>query len=496
MKANPKYTLLGGYLMKKYLSVFTALEIMLSLTACNGGESSSKPTNSPAQTESSPQTYNTTQTESSPQTSSSVPDEKPVTNNTTKPGEFQKTATLAETVMVDENDVKITATGLNYNNYEVELELLFENNSAKDLSFVSGSMGYCCNSVNGMMVSEGYLNCDVPAGKKAVDTVSFSYNGLMLYGIDEIADIEIGFDISDDDYNHTYTGPRQVKTSVADSYDYGAKSFQTAITGDECRNNFGYTIEHFSAEELYNENSISIESFGLMKNEYGDHALLLEAVNGSSEQVYITTSQISINGLLVQSSDWSSDTINPGKSCIVDVNLSDIMRDSYWDIYGIKDIGEIALDIEINDMDGAAITEAKTITMTLPGKETDFDKSGAEVYSGNGVRVLSKGIVESGSEYSKDMYALFVIENSNADEITIDDVYNSLSVNGFMCDYVFYQTTVDANRYALLEIMLWESSLEKNKITAVSDITEIEVSMDIKDSNGNRLDSPSIKISY
>lgn len=482
--------------MKKYLSVFTALGIMLSLTACNGRTSGSQPSTSPAQTESSLQTYTTTQTESSPQTSSSDPDEKPATNNTAKLGEFQKTATLAETVMVDENDVKITATGLKYNNYSVELELLFENNSTKDLSFVSGSMGYCCNSVNGMMVSEGYVNCDVPAGKKANDTISFSYNGLMLYGINEIADIEVGFDISDDDYNHTYTGPRQVKTSLADSYDYDKKSFQTAITSDECRNTFGYTIQHFSAEELYNENGISIESFGLMTNKDGDRALLLEAVNSSSEQVYIKTSRISVNGLLVQSSDWSSDTINSGKSCIVDVNLSDILRDSYWDIFGIKDIDEITLDIVIKGMDGTTVTEAKTITMTLPGTEAGFDKSGAEVYSGNGVRVLSKGIAESGSDYSSDMYALLVVENSNADEITIDDVYNSLSVNDFMCDYFFPQTTVSAGGCALLEVWLWESSLEENKIAAVSDIAEIEVSAEIIDSNGNKLDSPTIKISY
>ena len=482
--------------MKKYLSVFTALAIMLSLTACNGGSSGSKPANDPVQTENSPQTSYTAQTESSPRTSSFVPDEKPATNNTAKPGEFQKTATLAESVMVDEDDVKITATGLKYNNYSVELELLFENNSTKDLSFVSGSMGYCCNSVNGMMVSEGYVNCDVPAGKKANDTISFSYNGLMLYGIDEIADIEIGFDISDDDYNHTYTGPRQVKTSAADSYDYDEKSFQTEITSDECRNTFGYTIEHFSAEELYNENGIGIESFGLMTNKDGDRTLLLEAVNSSSEQVHITTSRISINGLLVQSSDWSSDTINPGKSCIVDVNLSDILRDSYWDIYGINEIGEIALDIEIKGMDGATVTEAQTITMTIPGNEAGFDKSGAEVYSGNGVRVLSKGIVESGSEYSKDMYALFVIENSNAEEITIDDVYDTLSVNDYMCDYFFPQTTVSAGGCAILEVWLLESSLEENKIAAISDIAEIEVSAEIRDSSGNKLDSPTIKISY
>ena len=72
-----------------------------------------------------------------------------------KLGTFHKNASLAETVMVDEGGVKITATGLNYTDYSVELELTIENNSGKDLSFISGSVGYNCNSINGYMVRDG-----------------------------------------------------------------------------------------------------------------------------------------------------------------------------------------------------------------------------------------------------------------------------------------------------------------------------------------------------
>lgn len=482
--------------MKKYLSVLSALAILLSLTACNGDSGGSGLTDSSIGTESSIVTESTAQTESSTPASTSTTEEKPEASNSAKLGEFQKTAAISETVMIDEDGVKITATGLNYSSYAVELELLIENNSTKDLSFISGSVGYCCNSVNGIMISDGYLSCDVAAGKKANAAISFSYNSLMLYGINEVADIEIGFDISDDDYNHTYTGPRQVKTSIADTYNYDENGFQSAITSDECKNTFGYSIEHFSAEELYSENSIKVVSAALMTNKDGDRALLLEAVNSSSEQISLVTSHIGVNGLLVQNSDWSYDTINPDKSCIIDINLSDIMRDSYWDIFGIKEIGELALDIEIKGADGSVINEAKTITIKIPDTEAEFDASGKEVYSGSGIRILSKEIVESGLEYSKDMYALFVIENTGAEEITVDDVYNTLSVNGFMCDYAFPQTTIDANGYAMLAVKLWGSSLEKNNIAEASDITEIEVNAEIKDSSGKKLDSPTIKVQY
>lgn len=53
---------------------------------------------------------------------------------------------IEETVMVDESDIKITATDLCYTDYAVQLNLTIENNSDKDLSFVSGSIGYSCNT--------------------------------------------------------------------------------------------------------------------------------------------------------------------------------------------------------------------------------------------------------------------------------------------------------------------------------------------------------------
>ncbi len=70
-------------------------------------------------------------------------------------GEFNVDATLAETVLLDEGGVRITANGLSYTAYSVDLELTIENNSGKNLSFVSGSLGDSCNSVNGYMVNDG-----------------------------------------------------------------------------------------------------------------------------------------------------------------------------------------------------------------------------------------------------------------------------------------------------------------------------------------------------
>lgn len=128
--------------------------------------------------------------------------------------EFQKTASIEETVLFESDDILITATGLEYTEYSADITIVIENNSDKDLTFISNSIGYSCNSVNGYMIQDGYINSGVPAGKKANKTLSFSYDMLRLYGIFEIADVEIGFDISDNDYNHVYTGPCYIRTSI------------------------------------------------------------------------------------------------------------------------------------------------------------------------------------------------------------------------------------------------------------------------------------------
>lgn len=365
------------------------------------------------------------------------PSESPKQNDE-KLGTFSKSAALAETIMVDESGVKITATRLSYNNYAVELELTIENNSGKDLSFISGSMGYSCNSVNGYMVADGYLNCDVANGKKANDAISFSYDALMLYGISEIADIEIGFDISDDDYNHTYTGPRQVKTSVFGSYDYSKEFYQETITSRAAMNTFTYDITYFSQDNLYNENGVKLLSSGLMVNRDGDTALLMELENTTNEIVYVSTSDIALNGLIVTSSTWSSDAINPGKRCIVDVDISSVLDSEYWEIYGIKTIDSVSLSLTQRNSDGNNITEAVPVNIIVPNTKSEFDASGTEVYNANGLRIVSKTVLEDSSEYSADMYVLLLAENSSGKKLSIDDVYDSLSVNGFMTDYSYY----------------------------------------------------------
>lgn len=455
----------------KILSALLTIVMLTTLTAC-GGSSKGQGDESSGSTQSN---------------------EPAPTDEILEP--FGTTATLDETVMVDEGGVTITATGLTYTAYSVDLELTIENNSGKNLSFVSGSLGYSCNSVNGYMVKDGYLNCDVANGKKANESISFGYDALMLYGIHEIADLEIGISMTDDDYNTTYTGPRQLKTSAFDAHDYGTDHYQETITSGAAMNTYGYEMKYFSKDSLYDRNGVKLLSSGIMTNQDGGTALLLELENTTDSMVYLSTADIALNGLLLNSSTWSNDAINPGKRGIVTVELSVVLDPAYWGVYGITDVASVSLSLGQRNEKGMEIAAETPVEIVLTDESTVVDASGTEVYNNNGLRIITKAVMEDTSDYGADLYVLLLAENHSGKTLTIGDVYDSLSVNGVMTDYSYYSQELGDGASAALVVKLWESSLEENQITSPADIQEIEVSFEIKDGY-TAIDAPTLTLTF
>lgn len=124
-----------------------------------------------------------------------------------------------------------------------------------------------------------------------------------------------------------------------------------------------------------------------------------------------------------------------------------------------------------------------------------FDSSGTEAYNANGIRIVSKGVFESGSDYNDDLYAVLLAENNSGKTIRVYDVYNSLSINGFMMDYYLTTVEIDDGECAVVEIDLYDSALEKSRITSISDIAELEVKLSFMSGN-KTIDEPKLIITY
>lgn len=475
--------------MKKVILLMSILAISLSFTACNNKTSEKTSLESSVSTEAGSITKETIKEEISDNKETRKKDEYKLDN-------FNNSASIEETVLVDENYIKITATELDYDNYCVTLKLNIENNSNENLSFVTGSVGYSCNSINGYMIDDGYLNCDIAAGKKANDTIKFDYNALSLYGINEIADIEVGFSITDENYNKFITGPRQIKTSIYDSFDYSVDYYKTSIMSDNLKNKFDYAIDYFSEDKIYDQNGIAIISEGLMTNTDGEKIVFLEAENNSNETVTITTNNISLNGLVVTNGTWSNSDINPGKRCIIDLSLSSMMDSSYYETFGISDIGNVTLSVILKDDEYNDITNPQTINMNFPGVDSSFDASGKEVYNENGIRIVSKGFLEDDFEYSDDLNMVFLVENKSKQNISISDVYDSVSINGYMINYICSSSYLSPGESAIVDFSIFESTLEENNISKIEDIKTVELSFEIRNDNYKTIAEPIINIEY
>lgn len=469
--------------MKKILSLFLTLLLTASLAACgNQTEGTSGTSVEPSASETQPAASDT----------GNETEPADMSEDTMNSYTFNQNATIEETILVDEYDVKITATELTYDDYSAELALVIENNSDRNLSFIANSIGYSCNSVNGYMLPDGYLNCDVAAGKKATDTISIAYDSLMAYGISEIADLEIGFDISDDDYNHTYTGPCAILTSAADSYDYSRTYYRNTIASEASQTGNDYSVSYFSTDAVYEENGLAIVSQTMINNKGGESILLLEIENTTGETVNVSTADIDLNGLRIYDSTWSSDTINPGKTAIVNIDLSSVLEPEYWTIYGITDADNVALKIFFTNEDDEEVSEPAYLSIDISGTEATFSMEGTEIYNDNGLRLISKGIYADSSRYSDNLHLLLIAENTSGQTLALHNVYDSLSLNDYMASYSYYTTTIENDVCVMIDILLWGDDLEDIGISGPSDIQSVELSLTIRDEDYTEIDEANI----
>lgn len=390
---------------------------------------------------------------------------------------FGKSATIEETVLLDEYDVRITATELTYSYSGIEIELIIENNSSKDLSFHSGTMGYSCNSVNGYMVGDGYLACDVAAGESEEDSIHISESVLTMLGISEIASIELGFDISDDDYNHFYSGPCKILTSAHDDYDYSENTYRAAVKSGLLQDAYNFTLEEYNVETLVSENGVSLDAWGLFTNYNGEKQLMFECVNNGDQQIGVRTYRAGLNGLMLYESYATYDTVNPGCTRIISFPYEYLVEEVYADTLGLNDIGSVFFTFDAVEDDYDYVVNPVEFTFPVGNKTAGFDATGTEVYNNDGVRAIFKGFYNGSSEYDDELYALFIIENAYGEDVNFR--FEECLLNGNEVAAVGSMVVPDGTS-AVLELTFYSYSFEELNISTVDDVQTIDANVELK----------------
>ena len=385
---------------------------------------------------------------------------------------FAEAATIQETVLVDEADVKITAKALTYDSWSATLSLTLENNTDKNLTYYSTPYEKCWNSINGIM-SDFYFSETVNAGKKANTSITFYADDLMKLGITDIADIEISFEIEDHDSYETYlkTDVFKIETSIAGSYVYPETPALSSLTNAYVLNEVEYTTMYYS-DEPEGDGDVVIKAKWIGTDWSNDTLLKMEIYNGSDQRIAVKPTLAALNGLYVSASS-STSYISAGKSGIVELTLNSLIDNNVKSWVGMDEIGKIVMNYDILDEDDSKIGEG-VANIEIPGAVTEAEYAGIELVNESGIKLEGIAVTQEDSSYSNDVYFVFVAENTTGKTVELGCEYGSASVNGFMTSLSSNYPVIPDGEKGLYILTLYDWYFEDCDIESFEDITEME----------------------
>lgn len=290
------------------LSAVLAAVILFSLAACGSGGAETTPVGDAA-------TVETQQETTSQQTTQSN----------------EVVATIEETVMWDNDDIKVTALSLTSDRYYHILNLRIENKTGRDF-YVMASR----TAVNSFVV-EPIMGADVPANSTVEDEFK-----IFLKDVDAkvIADIETRFSYSSSDrYVNRTTERVKLETSAAASFDYSY---------DE------------SGTVLHDADGIKIICQGF--NDEGNPMIYLSSTGELSEGCCVEAYEVYVNGEPTYSSycEW----VFTNTRSIAELELDDEDRNG-------NELGEVEslkVSFKINKENMADSNPVKTELVEIPVK--------------------------------------------------------------------------------------------------------------------------------
>ena len=218
---------------------------------------------------------------------------------------FALTAAIAETVLVDEPGLTVTALSLTPGlREEPELNLRIENRSGRTLTLSPD-----LESINGFMV-EGSLYAEIPDGETLEDAVHFSKGDLLAAGLTDVSDLELRFTVWDENGLYLQTPLLRLETDLAEQVPQPAP-----VTGTELWRDGDYVLLQYRPEGAYMDPPL----------------VWLYFENHSDSTVYMDSRGLIINGQEADPGDilLYNEGIAPGKKILEEVCLSSAGEEKY-----------------------------------------------------------------------------------------------------------------------------------------------------------------------
>ena len=229
--------------------------------------------------------------------------------------------TIDEQVLLDQDGIRITATGMAEDSiWGSGINLLLENNSDRNLT-----VG--CNAVivNDYMITDLFVS-DLAAGKKSNETLTLMSNQLKDAGITEIGKVEIYFNVYDSETYETVFTPDVIEIHTS-AYDR-----MSVVKAD-------------SGKELLNQDGIRIVGKYVDESSIWGAGVLLFIENTTGKNVMVSCDNMSINDFMVNPVFVS--TVYDQKMSLSSITIFQ----SDLDDNGIKSIDNIELSFSVTDAD-------------------------------------------------------------------------------------------------------------------------------------------------
>jgi len=217
-------------------------------------------------------------------------------SNDNPPQDSDQNAVIEETVLVDQNGVKITAEELFYDSmWGPGVKLLIENDTDKNIEIL---LNYLI--VNDYMITDKFSST-IAAGKKANDTIYLASTDLKAAGITTISEIVTSFSVYDSDSFDTLleTDEIAIRTSA-----YGTVEQPALDEGKELFNQEGIRI----VGRYFEEDSLLVAGIKLfIENYYG-------------QDIIVQCEEMSVNGYMVI--PYYSCLVNNGRMALSELTVT------------------------------------------------------------------------------------------------------------------------------------------------------------------------------
>lgn len=294
-----------------------------------------------------------------------------------------------------------------------------------------------------------------------------------------VAEASNAGDVKTDDTNNTdadSTTQNDAETNVTEA----DAEETTQISGNQ-----DITIE---SQVLADANGIKVTATGIESGFMG-LGLKVQVENTGDKTVTVQVRDVSINGLMMQSTIFSCD-IAPGKLANDEISF----LSSEMEMAGIETVGLIELKVHAfntETWDTLFTTDAVSIETSANGTfEQKYDSSGFTAVDQDGLKIVMKKLESEDSFWGADLYVY--VENNTDKDLTVQ--VRDVSINGVMVDPIF-SCEVVAGKKAFDSITFMESDLTENGIT---DITQMDLKYHVFETNGMNtiLDTEVISVEF